>query len=738
MSAPSPSAAAPSPVLPRLLGALEWCFAAGFVALRPLVASPTAEASGRFLNILLEMIAALPLLFLALRWALGGAPARGGGTFALAALGLWGALGLSAAWGLDPGGALPKLSSWTAGLAVAAWAALAGARTARKLLWVLLAGAALSVFVGVFQSLGEHRLIQEETRRALAERAAQEGPVTEPDWYVSMREGRIGTDEIFGTFYPFYPNTFAGYLAMLLPLWVGALADAERSRRPLALRAILLLLLAGTLWCLARTGSLGGYVAGAAGLALFGCLSRGVPFRRIAAFAAAAAGLGAAAYAAGLRHPSVEVRLGYWTGALAMAWDRIWTGVGLAGYPHAAPFYRPAGATEARHAHNDLLEGWAEGGVVLALALCLFWRFALARRPRADAESAGAEAAPGLPFAWGAVCAALALPLAVWMRAFLRSDETDSWVLLAAAASTAALALWTLSAGRGAPPWGSGTERGIRAGLGALLLHALQDFDFQASGIVQTALPLAGILWGASCPEAASPPRMGRRLQAAVVAAAGVAGLLHLGAFSLPRLAAMLALDRVESRRPGTGPDELRELAGMHLDRAVALTPWDTELLQTRARLREELWRMAGKDRRDADWEGAVSGWREIARRRPLSGAPPLQLAMLHASRPEPARRLEALAPFEDAARLLPRFPTVRFELALHCDRLRADSDALAAYAGAEELLETDAAEDLLRRARRAYAEAVELEPAMRDPQHRLGEARLAFARKRISEIPER
>lgn len=146
-----------------------------------------------------------------------------------------------------------------------------------------------------------------------------------------------------------------------------------------------------------------------------------------------------------LRTNTFRQRIGYWTVALLMARDHIFTGVGLGNFGTVYPKYRVVGAGEVQVTHNDYLQLLAETGVFGALAFIAFW---------------------GLFLVYGA-------------RHILReTDTSERWL-----------------------------SAGIYAGILAFLLHSLVDFDFYNPSLSFFPFLLAGVFLARARLRDNAPPQ---------------------------------------------------------------------------------------------------------------------------------------------------------------------------------------------------------------------------------------
>lgn len=414
---------------------------------------------------------------------------------------------------------------------------------------------------------------------------------------------RLEAGEVMATF--FYPNTFGGYLALLLPLLAGALLDSLREgpRRYLPAAAAL----AAAAGAMPLTGSGGAWTALGIGAAAFGALwitrKRG---RSLAVGAGVAAAiLGAAALAAFLprlaeKSPSIRNREAYWTAAVRIFRTAPLLGVGPDNYQDYYPEFKPETPQETRKAHNDYLQILAETGLLGILAflsvLVLGLRPALAREEAPPPP--GGDGAPSWPLAAAGFAAFL-------LAAFAAGTLPAEMALLLGAAWAAHFLLWRPPAG--ALPF---TRLGLAAGLAALLAHMAFDFDLQDRGVAATlflALGLAALLRGA-LPEAGLP-----RPACAAAAAVLLALSLGLTAGVVPRAAsaeghvekASAALKRFESGPAGGQPDTAALAEAIEAsERAQAENPLDPEGYLLHARAQFHFWDLM---RRGAAPTGALS-----------------------------------------------------------------------------------------------------------------------------------
>ncbi len=402
---------------------------------------------------------------------------------------------------------------------------------------------------------------------------------------------RLEAREVHATF--FYPNTFGGYLALVLPLLVGMTLDARRSGR----RSILPPAAAAAAAALgmAMTGSAGAWAALGVGAAAFAALwatrRRGRRWAIAGGLAAAiicSAALALALPGLAARSQSLRNRQAYWTAAIRIFRTAPVLGVGLNNYQDFYPEHKPDVPQETRKAHNDYLQLLAETGL---LGLAAFLSFILlGMRPALSAapEGIGTGNRTEPPAGHAAAAASAGVVLAV-----LVGDRiTVGPALAAGAAWLAHFLLWRPPAGE--TPF---TRIGLAAGIVAMLAHMAVDFDLEDRGAAAAlflALALASVMGGGW---------MTLRLpRAAGAAAAGTLALisLSLASLAIPRAlaaewaikGASAALDRFEVEiiggKLGTSLDDALRLA----EKAQGENPFATEGYLLHARIHFHWWNL--------------------------------------------------------------------------------------------------------------------------------------------------
>jgi hypothetical protein len=187
---------------------------------------------------------------------------------------------------------------------------------------------------------------------------------------------RMQDRHAFGTYA--HPNSFAGYLVLLLPGLAGAAFVFRRTRWPGAAAAACLALGFVALWLTHSRGAMLGLALAALGAVAL-ARRRQLWAHKGAALATALvlAGLGVVAWYAGLFTAALgkdtgtaASRLDYWRATGKMIAEHPWLGVGPGNFPAAYTRYLPQGAAETiRDPHNFALELWATCGVFAMLAL---------------------------------------------------------------------------------------------------------------------------------------------------------------------------------------------------------------------------------------------------------------------------------------------------------------------------------------------------------------------------------
>ena len=591
------------PFVDRLLGTLMLFFLALAIAARPLMPGHRVEA-----NLWIEM----SVFIAAMAWLVRMAMARrlrltrtGLGLPVLALLAI---AAVSSLRSPHPMGSLATLLEWlsyAALLFVLANVVNEEGIDPRFFLRILWASAFAVVLYGLFQQFVNLPLLTKQIE-------ADPGRV---ELELRMSARHLGDlmarahGRIFSTF--LVSNSFAGFLALVIPGFVGYLLDrlraGDRGRLFLAASG---LWLGGALACLLLTFSKGGWLAFGVGSFAF-CVMLGKDLLRRHARIVAAAAAGAAA-AVGLLFAvkvipvqifrdvvtSFDVRLGYWRGALAMARDHLFGGVGLGAYGLYFSRYRPLLAHPAQAAHNDYLQVLAELGIFGLAAFLWVWiawlrnAFSSPRPSTLAPRPSLSSPRPSHRLAYLAAVAAFLLSstvmatftLAGWWDADPGSQELKVWLDRALAAGF--LAGWVFffaALGRGeAIPPGELCRKGLVCGMIAFFVHCALDFDYTEPGVAFTAWAVAAL---ALAPRRAA---FERRLSPVAAAALGAAAVLAMGAFQLilvrgsrastdRDIAASLVSDSVRTPSPLRRAELLREARDRY-ESALKSNPLDDSL----------------------------------------------------------------------------------------------------------------------------------------------------------------
>jgi len=290
--------------------------------------------------------------------------------------------------------ALGSLAVWSAGILLF-WfmSALARTPSARRFLtFVLLASGLVAAFYGLDQYF-----FGWDTTRSLLESlygTAREGAPR--DQLVAATAGRLDMKRAFGPFV--YPNSFAGFLALVIALQLGVLLDAVRARRGWLVMGVNGASAMAMLCAMLLTFSKGGWAALLFGLvvsaAVAGRRAIGSHARPLGFIALAAVILLAGLLLAGaIELPklyrywlSLETRMDYWRAAGGVIRSHPWAGVGAGNFGDHFFRHKTETGEETHHAHNELLEVWAETGILGLAAFAWIWVafFARALRPRGD------------------------------------------------------------------------------------------------------------------------------------------------------------------------------------------------------------------------------------------------------------------------------------------------------------------------------------------------------------------
>ncbi|MBI4229683.1 MAG: O-antigen ligase family protein [Planctomycetes bacterium] len=627
--------------------------------------------------------------------------ARGGrGAIALLAL----AIAVAAALTRDPERRLHAVADGAGWLLAFCCAATHARRAGELFLAAVLAGG-FAGLLSFHQSTGQLDLYMAEQRFLQVDRghlvptretaeAGAAGTVTAGTVTAERAEALLGSREPFGALQPYYPNALGGFLLMLLPLhaaWTLALFRAGGRPSALALHGLLVALEA---WGLAACGARGVWIAGL----LAACFLAGARVLRLGPMAAARALallLVGASIASPLVPPSMETplhfRAGYWRGAGRAVAASPWLGHGTGQYPEAYMAHQEAGATFARHAHQDLLQMAVEGGLLLPAAFLLLACGALARGTGGSPLRLEAGSGPGLLLAiLSAFAVAWRLPGAI-----PHTSHSSVETLFAAAAAISLAGTIALTCPRGAPidlpPALLGTARW---GTVAALLLSLGDHPLHVPGIALLFMALAGTL-------AAEPPDASR------LTLRGPAGSSHAAAALL--LAAWMVWAWGWALPEATVPYEHPEGATATPEdwrRVRRETPGRTSLREIWAQAMSRVAQASGDEPLLAECEKETDA---LLERQPDRGQ--LWTLKISLSRRESARSPET---YDAAQRLVACFPATPGPHALRCDILEEiahDPERVEALARAWEIPPHAALSELLLESAESAREALDLDP---------------------------
>jgi O-antigen ligase len=217
---------------------------------------------------------------------------------------------------------------------------------------------------------------------------------------------RMTSNRVFGSLV--YPNSLAGFLVVTFAptlVWILVRARSWDAR----VKWVALVFAAGVmLFCLVLTGSRGGFMAfGVMVLAVFACWFTAGGRRKVfwlVGLVATLVVIFLLGQRAGFLHvgtTSLESRMDYWRGAVAIAKDHPWVGTGPGTFGSIYPKYKTALTEEAQVVHNNFLQMWSDSGVLAFVSYALLWIVAMRDSFRLARQRIGDAAAM-------AVCGALA------------------------------------------------------------------------------------------------------------------------------------------------------------------------------------------------------------------------------------------------------------------------------------------------------------------------------------------
>jgi O-antigen ligase len=183
---------------------------------------------------------------------------------------------------------------------------------------------------------------------------------------------RVNTNEPFGTFT--YQNSLGAFLVIVIPIFLSLLIQSITKYNLLLVisHSVLVIL---SVFILYTTGSKGAWIAFLVSMVIFWIIALWkrmskklrliVPLTFGVIFIITAVWL--------INTESMQVRFGYWQGALGIIKDNFWLGVGLGNFPNHYTMYKPVWAGETIHAHNGFIEVFTELGIIGFIVFCAIW-----------------------------------------------------------------------------------------------------------------------------------------------------------------------------------------------------------------------------------------------------------------------------------------------------------------------------------------------------------------------------
>jgi O-antigen ligase len=317
---------------------------------------------------------------------------------------------------------------------------------------------------------------------------------------------RLMGDEIFATF--ILSNTFAGFLVIVIPIFVGILIDMYRhfvTNPPLVAMVARMVLIGLCGIALMRTGSKGGYIALlVGGLTFAGCIlwrdPRGRKAVKLGMLCALI--LGALLYASGMftrfyrTNRSLQVRSTYFGSAIRIIQDYPLAGVGLGNFADYHTYYKGEEQNESQKVHNDYLQIWAELGSFGILGFLLIWVILFSRALRSKGGCPQPLPARTGYIPWVVAVGGLACFLLAYFMAGTFNDFGEN--------VTFSVVLWGVmmvfyllvyrSEMRLQNAQRYYTRIGVLSGLVCFLVHIMVDFDFYVLGLAETVFFVAAVL----------------------------------------------------------------------------------------------------------------------------------------------------------------------------------------------------------------------------------------------------
>jgi hypothetical protein len=234
--------------------------------------------------------------------------------------------------------------------------------------------AVYGLYQAAFEIPAGQALSREQLRASAAEQGLHFNDATFETFYK-----RVQDKHAYSTFA--HPNSYAGYLALLLPGFFGAAIVGLRNRvdrRITWLAAAVAALGMAALWTSHSRGALLGIAVVGVGVALLVSWRQLLSKKWVTLGIVAALGIAAVlmfqsgSFSAGLGKETgtMAARLDYWRATVKMIGDHPWLGVGPGNFHGYYPRYMDASAGEKiKDPHNFVLELWATGGAFVLLAV---------------------------------------------------------------------------------------------------------------------------------------------------------------------------------------------------------------------------------------------------------------------------------------------------------------------------------------------------------------------------------
>lgn len=350
---------------------------------------------------------------------------------------------------------------------------------------------------------------------------------------------------------------------------------------------------------------------------------------------------------------SVEVRLGYWQGALELVRQHPILGIGPGNFHDAYLGVKTPWATEVNYAHSAYLGLWSELGTPGLFLYLVFWAMVLRTllgRPRAPSGPSTAD--PAGRWAVGAAGLAAILFQFLFIRLWTLPPELVIalivlWVVIYAALSYRSAVVEQ-------PDWVSDDllMRASVCGLLVFLLHSAIDFDLEVPGIIATVVGLVACarqLRGSDHPVRAELPDFSRSRMGYSYALLAVVVLL----FVLWLVFVMPPAQAAWNVAMANGYRAEGDLARWQneLKKAQQAAPGDAEVVLSLAQIADGRYRSTRDPKLLTE---AVKLYQETIRLRPLDNRADVFLARLCFAA---GNDTEALAAVESGIRKYPTLP---------------------------------------------------------------------------------